>query len=170
MLKFALTVKVIRRDGREELVYKGPSRSYLGNFAKMLFGILNNVDQDGLKDLGGNTYTLRSTDDINVGSVVIALGTGTADVTPDDYTLTDLTEITTHRYLQDMETWGHSLFLGLRCAERSESWNECGLIQELYDTGGTGHRTLLARDVFPSTVSLNPGDLLVIAYRIVVAV
>jgi len=170
MLKLALTVKVIRKDGREETVYKGPSKSYLGHFAKMLFGALDNSDQGGFKDTGGNAFTLRSSGDMNAGAAEVALGTGTADVTPDDYTLTDLTKITTHRYRQDFDTWGHSLFIGLRCAEVSESWSECGLIQELFDIDGVKHETLLARDVFPSTVSLNPGDLLVIAYRIVVAV
>jgi len=170
MLKLALTVKVIRRDGREELVYKGPSRSYLGHFAKMLFGVLDNSNQSGFKDTGGAAFTLRSGGDMNASVVEVALGTGTADVTPDDYTLTNLTKITTYRYRQNFTTWGHSLFIGLRCAEQSESWSESGLVQDLYDGGGVRRETLLARDVFPSTVSLDPGDLLVVAYRIVVAV
>jgi len=169
MLKGGLLVKVVRSSGKEEVIEKRPVKSFLGNFARYLYGNLAFVNPT-LVDVGGNSFTLNVGGGPAASGAVIVLGTGTATPTPDDYTLTNLTKITTYGYRHDHDNYGDVILIGIRCAEVNETWGECGVLQTLYDTGGVARDTLLARDVFSTPISLSPGDVLCVVYRIVVAV
>jgi len=169
MLKGGLLVKVVRKSGEEEIIERRGVKSFLGNFAKYLFGILSDSNPT-LVDVGGNSYTIRLDGVYSAEAAVIVLGTSTAAPTPNDYRLTGLTKITTYRYRHDHANYGDIILVGMRCAEVNETWSECGVLQTLCDTGGAARDTLLARDVFASPVSLSPGDVICVVYRIVVAV
>lgn len=166
-MKFKIFYEIYKNG---KLVYKRKSKSLLGNFARYFYGVLVDANMGDVKTIAGTTITLRSAGDVNASAIVIVVGTGTTPVTPGDYVLTNQTELSTMFIEQEFETYGHLIVQGMRTATAAESWSEIGFIQTVFDTAGATYKVLLARDVLPSPITLAAGDLMLVAYRIVVAV
>lgn len=164
-------VEIYRVEGdKPVLVRRFESKSFLGNFAKLLYGYLGNVDAPGMKDFGALSFNVRTTGDANAGPAIVVLGTGTTAVTPDDYAITGMVELDMVRQAVALTTYGDMIFLGIRRAQATETWSECGLYQNVFDTGGVTRKVLLARDLISPAITLNAGDLYIVCYRIMMAV
>lgn len=153
-----------------KLLFREKSKSFLKNFALLLYGIATYTNPSGMKDINGSTFTLRITAETVQAPRILAIGTSDTPISTEDYTLTNYTEITTIQNEEEYTSYAVINVIGSRGTLTTETWKEVGLVSTLYDTGGVARKTLLARDIFPQPVVLEPGDFIIVAYRIVIAV
>jgi len=112
------------------------------NYWALLFGTLDNSDVGGAISAGGISYTLRTSNSVPVGSIYIAIGSGT---TPEAFTQYNL--VSSIKSLTSTVTFG-------QLSDRNRitvtgvtdtAAEEVGLFQQLYDTSSNKHTTMLAR-------------------------
>jgi len=148
-----------------DLVFNQP---WVYNFANWFYGLAKNTDAPNEKDLGGVTYTLRSSADAQAEACRIVTGDGTDEWSPTDYSLSSPVEHETsfHSWVTDYaveyvwRTW--------YIPPSDEQINEIGLVQKLYDSGGGQHDTLLCRIALgASPLNLTGGNYYIIRLRIV---
>lgn len=153
-----------------KLLFREKSKSFLKNFALLLYGFFTYTNVEGIKDINGTTFTARTAGAITQAPRLIAIGTSNTGVNTNDYTLENYTEITLMFTTEEYTTYAVMNVIGSRGTLVTETWKEVGLVLPVYDTSGVARKTLLARDVFPQPITLEPGDFIIVAYRIVIAV
>jgi hypothetical protein len=131
---------------------------FLRNFAYYLFGLLTNTDQR-LVDRAGATFTARTSGDKQSGGLYIRVGTGTGAFNFETYELTNpLDCVSATNFYSADRTYSFLQASGAIRFTSAYTVGEVGVYQNIYDTGGAIHPTLLMRFVLPSPVSRNPGD------------
>jgi len=131
--------------------------------------------EDGTTGTPGGSWE-HGARETNVGSLSamslkIALGTGTAQPTIDNWALINkVVEFGVTRYLFNYnETHMWIYVRGIYVASSTISFQEVGLFGYMtYGIGGNTKWFLLFRDVLPAQVTLNPNDAIVIGYYIYV--
>jgi hypothetical protein len=131
---------------------------FLKNFVYYLFGILTDTNQS-LVDRSGATFTARTSGDAQIGGLFMRVGTGTGAFDFGTYELTNPLDCfsATNFYWAD-RTYSFLQVSGAIRFTSAYTVGEVGVYQNIYDTGGATHPTLLMRFVLPSPVSRNPGD------------
>jgi hypothetical protein len=131
---------------------------FLKNFVYYIFGLLTNTDQR-LVDRSGATFTARTSDEKQLGGLYMKVGTGTGAFDFGTYELTSPLDCVSATNIY----WGDKTYSFLQASgairfTSAYTVAEVGVYQNIYDTGGAIHPTLLMRFVLPSPVSRNPGD------------
>jgi hypothetical protein len=123
-----------RDDGDKDLL--------LSNFWALLIGILRDANASDVVDIGGSSYTLRSSGDVNVDMAYLSYGTGVDPSYFTQYSLQSrkgfLASSVDIVYLSDRTRISVSGIL-------PEDAYEVGVEQPLYDTGGYSRTILLVR-------------------------
>jgi len=123
-----------KSDGEKDLL--------LSNFWALFIGTLRDADAGDVVDTGGGSYALRSSGNVNVDMAYLVYGSGVDPSYFTQYTLQSrkgfLASSIVIAYLSDRTRISVSGIL-------PEDAYEIGVEQGLYDTGGGGHTTLLAR-------------------------
>lgn len=116
----------------------------VSSFWALLIGLLRDANPGDVVGIGGGSYTLRATGDVNYGSAYLVYGTGTASEAFTDNALKSysgsITTSITMAYLSDRTRVTLS---GIVPATAYE----LGIYQTLYDTGGGANTTMLARKI-----------------------
>jgi len=132
--------------------------------------------EDGLS-LTPNSGSVHGAYETSVGgftyvSLKIAIGTGTTAPTIDDYRLANkIAEFPVIRYefvYNSTHMWIHLRGVYTAPSTLSVSFQEVGLFGYMDLGGGSRRWFLLFRDVLPSSITLGPGNSIVIAYNIYV--
>jgi len=114
----------------------------VSNFWALFIGTLRDADAGDVVDTGGGSYALRSSGNVNVDMAYLVYGSGVDPSYFTQYTLQSrkgfLASSIVIAYLSDRTRISVSGIL-------PEDAYEIGVEQGLYDTGGGGHTTLLAR-------------------------
>ena len=137
-----LTRKVISYSaGSTICVYIDFMKPWLYNIAKVWYGVLANVDVDGVVDEAGNSFTVRTTGDLNSSPAVVMLSSSTVSWDPTLHSIPDALMPD-----QDVYIWTHRKFSMLiynvyRAPTTDEEWRTIGLKMGMYDTGGYSHDT-----------------------------
>jgi len=131
---------------------------FLKNFVYYLFGLLTNTDQS-LVDRSGATFTAKTSGDVQSSATYMRVGTGTGAFDFGTYELTNPLDCfsITNFYWAD-RTYSFLQASGAIRFISAYTVGEVGVYQNIYDTGGATHPTLLMRFLLPSPVSRNPGD------------
>ncbi|PNV81892.1 MAG: hypothetical protein C0179_00395, partial [Fervidicoccus sp.] len=126
---------------------------FLKNFVYYLFGLLTNTDQS-LVDRAGATFTARTSGDAQSGGLFMRVGTGTGAFDFETYELTSPLDClsATNLYWAD-RTYSFLQASGAIRFTTAYTVSEVGVYQNIYDTGGATHPTLLMRFVLPSPIS-----------------
>jgi len=131
---------------------------FLTNLVYYLFGILTETNQS-LVDRSGATFTARTAGDAQSGAIYMRVGTGTGAFDFGSYELTNpLDCVSATNFYWGDRTYSFLQASGAIRFTSAYTVAEVGVYQNIYDTGGAIHPTLLMRFVLPSPVSRNPGD------------
>jgi hypothetical protein len=112
----------------------------VSNWWALLLGLLRDISPSDCVYIGGSSYTIKSTADVNAGSAYISYGTGTAPEGFTDYALkTRSGSISTSITIGYMSDRTRITLSGVLPASASE----LGIEQALYDSSSTGGNTYL---------------------------
>jgi len=132
---------------------------FLKNFVYYLFGILTETNQS-LVDRAGATFTARTAGVVQSGGLYMKVGTGTGAFDFGTYELTNpLDCVSATNFYWGDRTYSFLQASGAIRFTSAYTVAEVGVYQNIYDTSGVIHPTLLMRFVLPSPVSRNPGDM-----------
>jgi hypothetical protein len=150
-----------------DVVFKPP---FVHNVTRMVYGVLNNANQDGAQDIYGGTYTLNSAGDVNADVAKrLFVGGNTAGL---DHTVavpTNPVELEAGYYFT--YAWGTSYRLitaGAKKLDAAKTIAEVVLVQNLLSSGGVAMPTAIARWPVSPPVSKSAGEV-VSAYAIIYA-
>lgn len=142
--------KVLDKNG--EVISEGAKGGdiCLENFAKVLMAILSASDDYTAVDTNGTSFNIRGSSQTRTGVVKIAFGTGTTTPTKNDYALASEYERkdASCTWEQDDTNKRYILrFTATFTPSEAVTVAEVGLLQIVYDTGGSTHWTFYFRDL-----------------------
>jgi hypothetical protein len=139
-----------------DVILKAP---FLNNSAYYVLGLLTNTNQD-LVDRAGTTFTARTSVDFQSGGLFLIIGTSNSPFDFATYDLTNpviLTSIGSLFY--SVRSYVMYIVSGAIRLSAMLSIGEIGFAQNIYDTGGYLHGTLLGRIPLTTPISRSAGDL-----------
>jgi len=166
--RFILTRKVMNISaGREVRARIVVGRFWVRNYWRLLYGVLNDTTVTVTK-INGASVTLRSSLEVTAGPVRLIYTDQPVAWSPDLYSLPGAVELPTERYT----IWDRRLpmlsLIGRITPPEPKTITALGLVQSLYDTGGTTHDVLLAVYPLPTSVTLEANRAYSILWRLTV--
>jgi len=149
-----------------KLVFSMP---WLYNFALWWYGLLAKADADGVRDTTGASFTLRSTGDAQSGAVSMQIDESEVSFSPDLYALPAPTTINTSLIVDESPDRSYIVIwiVGSYKPTTTMDVKTLGLIQDLYDTNGTLHTTLLFTYPLETPITFDADRLNMVVIRIV---
>jgi len=138
-----------------DVILKAP---FLDNALYYLYGILTNTDQK-LVDRVGSTFTARTSGDVQSGGLYLIIGTSNSPFDFATYDLANPVVLTSaSNMFHALRSYVMLIVSGAIRLSASMSIGEIGFAQNIYDTGGGLHGTLLGRIPLTTPISRNIGD------------
>jgi len=137
------------------------------NWALLMYGILLDANVSGAIDADGNTYTLRSSGDVNAGVVRMRLSTTLYSWSPSLTNISYVIEPPTYRFLGHYTSYEYLFLLGATTPSSDISINTISVVQSLYDTGGVGHDTYILILPLQTPITLYAGRVNIIFLRLI---
>jgi hypothetical protein len=139
-----------------DVIFKAP---FLDNALYYLYGILTDSNQS-LVERAGSSFTARTSGDAQSGGLFMLIGTSNSPFDFGSYDLANpviLSSISSLFY----SARSYVMYIVSGAIRLSESMNigEIGFAQNIYDTGGSLHGTLLGRIPLTTPISRNIGDI-----------
>ena len=148
-----MTRKVISYSaGSTICVYIDFMKPWLYNIAKVWYGVLANVNVDGVVDDAGNSFTVRTTGDLNSSSAVVMLSSSKVSWDPTLHSIPDALMPDQNVYIWTHRKFSMLIYNVYRAPTTDEEWWTIGLKMGMYDTGGNSHDTYIA--VLPLDTSI----------------
>jgi len=162
-----LTRKVMSvAAGREVRARIVVGRPWVRSFWRLLNGVLTNTNQPA-RNIGGVDITLRSSGDVNAGPVRLIYTGQPVTWSPDLYSLPGAIELPTERYTVWDRRFLMLSLIGRITPPEPVTIRALGLVQSLFDTGGTAHDVLLAAYPLPEPATLEANKAYSIMWRLV---
>jgi hypothetical protein len=131
---------------------------FTAQMANLLLGILTDTNQP-MRDVFSGSYTARTSGEVNASGAYLAIGTGSGAFSFDDINLTGKIDlVSAANNVQSPSTRSLLAVSGAIRLSSAINISEIGLLQNLFDTAGGTHPTLLARVVLPTAISKAAGD------------
>jgi hypothetical protein len=137
---------------------------WLYNAAGQMYAIFSNTNVS-LTDMSGTAFTMRK-DDIALGGSVIGVSEHEITWSPGLYTIPTLLACTTTHVIDSILEYVIHYIHGYVVPSSDININTIGLYQQLYDTTGVTHNTLLAAISLPSSIALEGNKMNMIVLRI----
>lgn len=140
-----ITRKVISYSaGSTICVYIDFMKPWLYNIAKVWHGILANLNVDGVVDEAGNSFTVRSSGDLNSSGAVVMLSPSTVSWEPTLHSIPDALKPDQYVHMHLARKYSMLIYDVYRAPSTDEEWQTIGLKMGLFDTDGNSHDTYIA--------------------------
>jgi len=151
---------------RIHVYFKEP---FVRNFARIMYGVLANVNADSVVDLSGNSYVALTTGDYTASSLKVGYDVNVVNWSPTLNTTPQPTLIPSGCFVNATRTISYIFTVGFATPSSDTSVPTILLAQSVYDTGSVVHDTLLALIKPTSPITLYAGKTNVIAILLVVS-
>jgi len=143
-------------------------KPWLYHTALLMYGVHLDADVSGFTDIGGVTFTGRTSLDVNAGMISFAVSETPITWSPTLTTLTNPINMTSRWYGANNRVNAYLMLTGELAPTNALNVQTIGLIQSLYDTGGTAHTTLMGALDLPSPITFDANKLNMIVIRIII--
>jgi hypothetical protein len=139
-----------------DVILKAP---FLNNSVYYVLGLLSNTNQN-LVDRVGTTFTARTSGKVQSGGLFMLIGTSNSTFDFATYDLTNpVTLETISSLFYSLRSYVMYIVSGAIRLSASINIGEIGFAQNIYDTSGSLHGTLLGRIPLTTPISRNIGDI-----------